>query len=220
MMKKYYFIFVVIFSFSLPASSEVYKWIDEDGNVHFSDKPNSSDSETYNVSGSSGGKPSEQPGHNQAGENGRFPSDPRKALNVCRTRICNLVRKLDPNCTTNDCYRSLKYSESCTGIICRQKKMDLIADFESRLNPKPSTNNSPRMRDPRQRGELSEKDKARIIAKCEKDRDYYCDKGAEYILEYERNKGPAPESPLDRLNRHHEQNGTKERYRGNDVHIR
>ena len=50
---------------SLPVAAQVYKWTDEDGNVHFGDKPRGTDSQEVKIRDSSPGVPvSTSPGVN------------------------------------------------------------------------------------------------------------------------------------------------------------
>lgn len=49
-MKKFFILFVFLL-FTTAADSKIYKWVDENGSVHFSDKPYSKEAKEINVQG-------------------------------------------------------------------------------------------------------------------------------------------------------------------------
>jgi hypothetical protein len=80
----------LLLAFGMVAHAEVYKWVDADGNVHFSDTPPpNQDTEEVKIQGSSSSSLSSRSRTSTGGDGGNVSADDRK---LCSKAVSNLSR--------------------------------------------------------------------------------------------------------------------------------
>lgn len=170
-------------SLSSLAAAQVYKWVDERGVTHYGQRPPSTQSgarvlrepappavaapATDAAPTSVGSRPATPvPGSNAA------------AFATCRSRACNSVRRVDPDCRSSQCTEALALPDECSTISCQSRRSDLDKRVRKQLSvaearARPKSKNSDIVT--RQRAAFAEKSKAKAIARCKESRGINCD---------------------------------------------
>lgn len=117
-------------------AAKMYRWVDENGVTHYSTRqpPRENSDKTRLQGGTVDQAPSEA-------EFQSVPKIQRKDLTGsgwrgCRSDLCRLTQRLDPQCETSYCSRARHYSESCTSFTCQTKKLAFEQEVQDRLEAK------------------------------------------------------------------------------------
>jgi hypothetical protein len=177
---------ICLTSFSV-SSGTLYQWVDENGVTHFSDAPQNTDNGSYPVQDETIPDSPQVPVSEPAPSNYSLAAD----WQDCDSRLCSKVRQLDPDCRSSDCVKAKQYTyEECESIICRAERMEFVDRIDRALARNTDKEQGNRKADiaRQQRADNKERDKA-LVEKCIRDRDVFCDKGADHIREeYERQR--------------------------------
>jgi len=124
-----------ILTLSTAQAAKMYKWVDERGVTHFSTRP--PPAEDADQTTLKGGSVLRKP---KTDSDGLAKID---RVNLggadwdgCDSRLCRLVRQLDPSCETSYCGRAKSLSSNCTSASCQTKKLVLETDVRNRIAEK------------------------------------------------------------------------------------
>jgi hypothetical protein len=173
---------------SFPAIAQVYKWVDESGVTHFSESPKDAPGEAYTVIQENKQKPGNDEVHSEARQDiqnkenaeEQETASTQQGWPECESELCAKVKKIDVNCTTQDCSDALKFSNDCKTMLCMGDRIDFEKKIDTelqRLANKNEVNKEPEEPVKEEKEIFSDKE---ILEKCKEERNVKCRKNIEY----------------------------------------
>ena len=127
------FIVAIFLAVSAAEAAKMYKWVDENGVIHFSSRQ--PPRENTDKTRLQGGTTTEPRPSNESGElaNIKRKEFANPGWQGCASSLCQLVQQIDPDCQTSFCSRAKLYSNACTSATCQTKKITFKIDMQDRL---------------------------------------------------------------------------------------
>jgi len=124
---------------SVVHAGELYKWVDEHGVTHFSQRPPPNPNRHGANERLRGPKSLSTSRDPAAAPTTRYEGEVRAydGWANCNSELCQQVRRYDPDCATTYCSRAKRYSGDCTSVACQAKKLDFEQDLEEWLARQP-----------------------------------------------------------------------------------
>jgi hypothetical protein len=165
---RFVIIAVTYVGLSASAFGQVYKWVDERGLVHYGDKPPAKRSATEIVA------PTPAPSAAPAPATPAVPATPVNGTWAdCTSRICEMVKQVDPECNSSYCIEAKSIPADCHTIKCQGQRAELekkVAQLrDARMNATRAEADRQRQTDP------DAEAKARAIARCKASRGTNCE---------------------------------------------
>lgn len=114
-------------------AAKMYRWVDEDGVTHFSTRqPPRQNADKTKLQGGIVTDPG------SVNESRGLATIKRKDLinpgwQGCKSRLCQVVQQIDPDCMTSFCSRARRYSGRCSSATCVTKKLAFENEMRNRL---------------------------------------------------------------------------------------
>ena len=163
-------------SLSSLASGQVYKWVDERGVTHYGERPPSAQSATQLRSAPAAAPaPAPEAPRSSAGA-AAAPTGNAAAFASCKSRACNSVRRVDPDCRSSYCTEALALPDECTTISCQSRRNELdkrVAKLQQARAPREQTNSRDVVSE--QRAAAAAQATSRAVARCKESRGINCD---------------------------------------------
>ncbi len=127
------FILAIFLAVSAAEAAQMYKWVDENGVIHFSSRQ--PPRENTDKTRLQGGTTTEPRPSNESGElaNIKRKDFANPGWQGCASSLCQLVQRIDSDCQTSFCSRAKLYSNGCTSATCQTKKLTFEKDMKNRL---------------------------------------------------------------------------------------
>jgi len=158
-------------SVSSLAAAQVYKWVDERGVTHYGQRPPSARSATQLRSTPAPAPVAPQSSAAEVPHGGNA-----EAFASCKSRACNSVRRIDPDCRSSYCTEALALPDECTTISCQSRRAELdkrVAKSQQARASRAQAGNRDVISE--RRAAAASQAKARAIARCKESRGINCD---------------------------------------------
>lgn len=202
-MKKSFLVLITFVIFSPPVTAQIYKWVDEDGVTHFSEKPRGSSDDSYSVNPDNQQQTSnqQQVGNNetimptpdwnkqqQINHKEGVTKTPEQRWPDCHSELCEKVKKIDINCTSQDCTDAVRFTNDCNSILCLGDRIDFEKKIDEKIQSILEKNkeiNTPETTEDKQTKPTEEE----LLEKCNERKDPNCRKTLEnYEKLFKKNK--------------------------------
>ena len=188
---------LLMFISNSAVAGKIYKWVDENGDTHYSSKKSTKNkSKTMDLPDST---------KTQIQTNSNIDDG------ECKTITCRMNKYVNDN-PIKKRKRQRRRTDSSSLSASDVKKVRDAAIAKCKQRRDSSCDGS---RKEPQRRERKKVKKIDIVSKCKQNRDIFCDKGAEEIQRIDREKAEAQR----RAARERKLNPYVPRYKGNDIHI-
>jgi hypothetical protein len=133
MCRSIVFLLMAVLTTTAAEAAKMYKWVDENGVTHFSTRqPPRENADKTRLQGGTVAQP------RSSTESQELAKIKRKELGKsgwqgCKSSLCELVQRIDPDCQTSFCSRAKHYSNECTSATCQTKKVAFEIEMRDRL---------------------------------------------------------------------------------------